>query len=439
MRVAFITPFIWTNGVESGVPTVYRTIAEWAKDEEVTVLVPGHTRRSERVGRFTLQTFPLYFWRRFGPFDETKSLLTLDLNLPKPLKVIANKLIMLQFMVQSSYEGLKLGKSWAPNFWYGVTPYAVPAIRICARATRGKAITRLLGTFLGPLCEKPNGVWGRLRRWGLMLKRLPEVLAFRFAGDLLIITDDGTRGRAVAAKLGARNAHCLRNGVDLHNSPTKQERERSQSELRRELEILEDGLLAVYTGQLIPWKRLDRLVSAYSEVVDRLANPLTVVVVGDGTERDSIEQQVRSLGMEGNFRFVGAVQREEIPRYLKAADLFVAPHDLSCACNSTIEAMSYGTPVVATSFGDTRELIEDGIEGYLGDETYSRSYAGALELAIRDLPTLRRLGENARERIEREVQSWEERIKKEKALAKVLANGSSKLERRGHSGKLAES
>ena len=341
MRVAFITPFIWTNGVESGVPTVYRTIAEWAKDEEVTVLVPGHTRRSERVGRFTLQTFPLYFWRRFGPFDETKSLLTLDLNLPKPLKVIANKLIMLQFMVQSSYEGLKLGKSWAPNSG-GVTPYAVPAIRICARATRGKAITRLLGTFLGPLCEKPNGVWGRLRRWGLMLKRLPEVLAFRFAGDLLIITDDGTRGRAVAAKLGARNAHCLRNGVDLHNSPTKQERERSQSELRRELEILEDGLLAVYTGQLIPWKRLDRLVSAYSEVVDRLANPLTVVVVGDGTGAGFHRAASPQFGDGGELQVCwrGATRGDSLPegrRPVRGAPRFV------CACNSTIEAMSWNT------------------------------------------------------------------------------------------------
>lgn len=410
MKIAFLTPFIWTNGVNSGVPTVHRTITEWSKHAEVVALVPGQDRRTVWMDGAQVRVFPFLFWRRFGHFDETKSLLTLELSLPRFLRLVANKLIMLQYMAQTACEGVRVGLEWRPDIWYGVTPYAFPAAQFSRLVCGGRVVTRLLGTFLGPLCATVTGVGGRLKRIGFILKRLPEILAFRFGGDLLVITDDGTQGRQVADLIGTRNAHCLRNGVDLPVPPTEAEREAARARLRCELGIPHGHIVALYTGQLIGWKRLDRLIRACKDVKHNFVRPVTFVIVGDGTDRQALESLVSRLELEMDFRFVGAVTREQISAYLLAAQIFVAPHDYSCACNTTIEAMSYGIPIVATSFGDTQGLILDEVEGLLGDETYKRTFASALVLAVNGGNSLNELGRRARERVEREVGSWEARI-----------------------------
>ena len=61
--------------------------------------------------------------------------------------------------------------------------------------------------------------------------------------------------------------------------------------------------------------------------------------------------------------FLGA--REDVPRILKAADGFVLSSAWEGMPNTVMEAMASGLPVVATDVGDVRELVEDGVSGWV--------------------------------------------------------------------------
>jgi glycosyltransferase involved in cell wall biosynthesis len=90
------------------------------------------------------------------------------------------------------------------------------------------------------------------------------------------------------------------------------------------------------------------------------------IVAGDGPERAKLTEMAQELGVAQSVRFVGSVPNEELPEYLRLADVYVstALEDGGIAA-STAEAMACALPVVITDFGDNRDWVEDGVSGYL--------------------------------------------------------------------------
>ena len=76
------------------------------------------------------------------------------------------------------------------------------------------------------------------------------------------------------------------------------------------------GPLGVYIGRLERIKGVDRLVHAVAAV-----NGLTLLIVGDGSERSALERLAAELGLSERVRFVGFSDR--VPEYLRVADAFL--------------------------------------------------------------------------------------------------------------------
>jgi glycosyltransferase involved in cell wall biosynthesis len=90
------------------------------------------------------------------------------------------------------------------------------------------------------------------------------------------------------------------------------------------------------------------------------------IIAGEGSEKEKLKNLAKSLKVSENIKFIGWITGEELPQYLRAADVYVST-SLSDAglSSSTAEAMACGLPVVITDFGDNKEWIKDGESGFL--------------------------------------------------------------------------
>jgi glycosyltransferase involved in cell wall biosynthesis len=128
-------------------------------------------------------------------------------------------------------------------------------------------------------------------------------------------------------------------------------------EARRSLRF--DGHTLLSVGRLVPIKGFDVLVRAAALAADGGAAP-TVVILGDGPERQRLAALAGRLGVP--LRLPGFVQRQDVPRWMTAADLYVQPSRRLASGRTeglpvaTLEALSLGVPVVASATGGLSEL-----------------------------------------------------------------------------------
>lgn len=192
--------------------------------------------------------------------------------------------------------------------------------------------------------------------------------------------------RAELEGLGAPAEHILDipNGVDEEVYRPADPAERAR--LRRELG-LPAGAVGAYVGRLEHIKGVDRLVRALADVDD-----VTLVIVGDGTERPALEKLAADLGVEGRTRFVGFSDR--VPDYLRAADAFLLASRGEGMSNALLEAMASGLACVATEASGVRELLGDD-RGLVVAGDDGEAWSQALGRLAADEALRARLGQNA--------------------------------------------
>ena len=126
----------------------------------------------------------------------------------------------------------------------------------------------------------------------------------------------------------------------------------------------QDKTVLVSVGRLAPEKNWDTLLRAFAKV-QRDHSDARLLLIGDGSARQSLEALASELGIADQVTFTGALPFEEIPRYLKAADVFAFASVTETQGLVTIEAMAAGLPVVAVDGPGTRDIIEHGKQGLL--------------------------------------------------------------------------
>lgn len=184
------------------------------------------------------------------------------------------------------------------------------------------------------------------------------------------------------------------NAVDDRRFHPGEAAERRQC--REALGLPESETVVVCVANLRPIKGVDVLMEAWGTVAASLGGT-TLLLVGDGPDRASLEARSRDLGTAGTVRFLG--KRTDLPSLLGAADIGVLPSRGESFSNALIEYMASGLPPVATEVGGNVEAVDSPEVGRLVPPAAPEAMAEAiLELAgSGDLR--RRIGEAARARV----------------------------------------
>jgi glycosyltransferase involved in cell wall biosynthesis len=139
-------------------------------------------------------------------------------------------------------------------------------------------------------------------------------------------------------------------------------------------------------------KRVDLIVRAMAHVPE----PLTLIVVGDGSHRHLIEQAAEEAGVMARVRFAGSVHDNDlVTLYHDALALVYVPFDEDYGL-ATLEAFLAAKPVVtAADSGGTLEFVTDGSNG-LVCEADAQAIGAALSRLAGDRALAARLGEAGR-------------------------------------------
>jgi glycosyltransferase involved in cell wall biosynthesis len=172
---------------------------------------------------------------------------------------------------------------------------------------------------------------------------------------------------------------------------------RSLADRREALGVPEDAFCLGIVARMQTHRRYEVLLEAIR--LARAEEPrLHMVVLGRGTNQETVGKgPVRELGLEGAVHFPGYVAGEDYVATLGSCDakVFMVPGS-DGTCRAVREALAMGLPVVATRRGMLPELVRDGVDGILVEET-PESLSQAFLRLIRDAGTREAMAAAARE------------------------------------------
>ncbi len=171
-------------------------------------------------------------------------------------------------------------------------------------------------------------------------------------------------------------------------------------------------------ARLVEFKGFEYSIRAIKECVKKGMNNFHYVIVGDGPEKNKLEQIIVSYNLIEQVELLGAKRVEDIPNYFRKANIFLhMPINLKkhergssyihtetmgrCLC----EASASGLPIVTTEVGGVPEIVIDGKTGYLVQEKDYISASERLQKLIINCDLRRTIGANGRKRAE-EMFDW---------------------------------
>jgi len=138
----------------------------------------------------------------------------------------------------------------------------------------------------------------------------------------------------------------------------------------------------VFVGGLIPCKACDLALRAAAPLLRSGLAAFTVV--GDGPERNRLEQLVKSLGIESSVSFCGWVSHSEVLRRLRSADVMVFPSVRDFGAGVVFEALASGAVPVVADFGGPGDIVNPEI-GYKVPLTNEIDFVAKMEKILAEL------------------------------------------------------
>lgn len=138
------------------------------------------------------------------------------------------------------------------------------------------------------------------------------------------------------------------------------------TECRQRLNLPANRKILLTAGNLVEIKGHKFLIEAMGEVAKNDDN-VFCVIVGGGILRDSLEKQIKQLGLSGRVLIAGFRPHEEIPLWMNACDIFVLPSLNEGNPTVLFECLSCGKPFVGTNVGGIPEIITSDHYGLLCD------------------------------------------------------------------------
>jgi glycosyltransferase involved in cell wall biosynthesis len=202
---------------------------------------------------------------------------------------------------------------------------------------------------------------------------------------------------AESPRLTAAPRRVLYDGLPMPEMPTLADRQRARLRLGLPLE----KTVVIFAGQIIERKGVADLLRAWKRLSPVCHDGAELLIIGDDLQgQGAYRREMEALGqsLKSPARFLG-FQRNVVD-WLMASDIAVVPSHVEPLGNATLEAMSFGLPVIGSRVGGIPEMVVDGETGLLVPAPDPAALAGAIERLLADVQLRGRLGHSARRRCE---------------------------------------
>lgn len=186
-----------------------------------------------------------------------------------------------------------------------------------------------------PLYSTWHEVWGReywrdyLGIFGIF-GYLVERIAVRLPDKIISVSESTTD--ALSKKLRRRHGIVtIPNGIDLG--------------LIEKAQAADESSDIIFAGRLLPYKNVDKLIEAMAEAKESFPD-ITLAIVGDGPEKERLENLARELGLSDSVRFLGFIEEDELFSRMKSSKMLALPSSREGFGIVALEAQACGLPVL---------------------------------------------------------------------------------------------
>ena len=164
----------------------------------------------------------------------------------------------------------------------------------------------------------------------------------------------------------------------------------TRERIRQSLNLAPDRIVVAMVARLFPVKGHKGMLKMMPTIAKACPN-ITLMIVGDGPERATLETMVDELNLRANVIFIG--HRNDVPEMLAAADMAVMPSLSEGLGVAAIEALAAGKPVIAFDTGGLREVVTDGADGRVVPAGDHAAFSEAVVSLAKDPQRLKTWGE----------------------------------------------
>jgi glycosyltransferase involved in cell wall biosynthesis len=196
--------------------------------------------------------------------------------------------------------------------------------------------------------------------------------------DAVVLVSDDLRATVQAALCPACQVVTIPNGVEVRQEPS----------------VVGAGLgptervtpTIVAVGRLSSEKGFDVLLDAVA-LLRRGGRPVALKIAGEGRERGTLANQVSALSLDDSVQLLGFVS--DVTELLRGADIMVSSSRFEGLALAGLQALSVGTPVVATPTGGLSEIVRESGAGVISEGFSSEAIAEAVCRCLDNLEAIR--------------------------------------------------
>lgn len=191
-------------------------------------------------------------------------------------------------------------------------------------------------------------------------------------------------------KFPASHITSVRTGIDLSRYCL-----RDKQESRQALGLEQRGHYLGIVATLRSWKGHSYLLQAWVDLMqDPVFSDWTLLIVGDGPQRENLENQVNDLNLSNSVKFVG--NQDNVEMWLSAMDLFCLPsYGNEGVPQGIMQAMACGLPVVSTTVGAIGEVLTHEDNGLIVEPRNIQQLRDALHQLMSNDEMRNHFSENA--------------------------------------------
>jgi glycosyltransferase involved in cell wall biosynthesis len=163
---------------------------------------------------------------------------------------------------------------------------------------------------------------------------------------------------------------------------------------RKNFSIGKEEIAIAIVGRLAPIKNHQFFLDVIQEISTKISKKVAVFIVGDGSEREAIENRILQMNLGANIRV-------EMTSWIKEIGVFNAGMDIMCLTSnnegtpvSLIEAQAACIPVITTDVGGVKDIILDGETGFIVPKNSIKKYSEKLLILIEDENKREKMSQN---------------------------------------------